>query len=458
MDNKELSNEQMNKEIQEEHAQAIKTSEFMKETIKQRPINKQKLMRRLLLTVSMAIIFGLVSCVTFLVLEPVINKRINPDVEEKALPVTFVEETLEEETLPEDMIIEESELQGAMMEQAPLADEQIEQVLNEMELGVDDYLSMSTSINSLIDSASNALVTVVGTTQDKDLFNDDFENEDIASGVVVADNGIELLILTDIEFDNEEQSLNVIFKDNTEYSAELKSKDNNTGLAILSVRKAYLKKDTIDKVTIINMGTTLNRNMNGTPIVAIGRPLGNQQSVCIGNITGYQNKYIFADANYEMLTTDVYGSKNASGFLINLRGQLIGVVEMSQNSQEMQNMISAYAISDIKNIIERMSNGYEIPYIGMYLNEITEDISTEMNMPQGVYISSLDIDTPALNAGIKGGDILVSIDDTTIKSLHDFEKQLLTKEPEQEIKIQIMRQGLDGYEAMEYVITLDHQN
>ena len=83
-----------------EEVQAIKTSDFMKETIKQRPINKKKLLRRLFFTIAMAVVFGLVACITFLLLEPVINARINPEKQQEAPqinPVSFVEETAEDE-------------------------------------------------------------------------------------------------------------------------------------------------------------------------------------------------------------------------------------------------------------------------------------------------------------------------------------------------------------------------
>ena len=84
-------------------------SDFMKETIKQRPLNRRKLVRRMLLTVAMAVIFGLVACVTFLLLEPVINNKLYP--EEEPDPVVFPEEPKENEILPEDMIVDESQMQ-----------------------------------------------------------------------------------------------------------------------------------------------------------------------------------------------------------------------------------------------------------------------------------------------------------------------------------------------------------
>ena len=132
----------------EETVQAIKTTEFMKETIKQRPINKRKLMRRLLITVGMAVIFGLVACFTILIIEPIITERLNPKEEEKLEKVTFVEETIEEETKPEDMIALEAELNPPVVEmvQTPVDDSQIEEVVSQMQLELGLYFFKHVSV------------------------------------------------------------------------------------------------------------------------------------------------------------------------------------------------------------------------------------------------------------------------------------------------------------------------
>ena len=87
---------------------------FLQEKIKERPVNRKKLARRTAITVVMAMVFGLVACVTFLLLEPVINRMLYP--EEKAEIVRFPEE--EEEVRPEDMAADEEELQIIREEEA----------------------------------------------------------------------------------------------------------------------------------------------------------------------------------------------------------------------------------------------------------------------------------------------------------------------------------------------------
>lgn len=441
----------------EEQVQAIKTSEFMKETIKQRPINKRKLMRRLLLTVLMAVVFGLVACVTFLFLEPVINTRINPEEKEQPSTIVFVEETEEEETKPEDMIADEKELSPVIIEQAPLDDEQIEQVLNEMELGINDYIAMSDSVMALAKEASSSVVNVIGTSQDKDWINNEYEAESVVSGVLIADNGIEYLILANTSGMEDVDSLEVEFCDGIRYRAEIKMEDVNSGLSVVAVRKAIIKYATAEAISLIDMGTTLNRDLNGYPVIALGRPLGSEESLCIGHITGCKGELVIPDARYQVISTDIVGSSKASGIVVNMYGQLMGIINMSQNPDELQNMIHVIGISDIKRLIERLSNGYEIPYLGLFGEDISEETSEEMGLPKGVYITSLNLDSPALEAGIKGGDVIVKFAGSEISSFQGVTRILQNYEPEQIITIEVKRQGLDGYTSLDYQVTLAHQ-
>ena len=95
------------KDIDQEIKIQKQDSDFITETIRQRPINKKKLLRRTLITAAMAVVFSLVACLTFLLLEPVISNWLYP--EEEPEPIEFPEET--EEILPEDMIADDSEME-----------------------------------------------------------------------------------------------------------------------------------------------------------------------------------------------------------------------------------------------------------------------------------------------------------------------------------------------------------
>ena len=230
-------------------------SDFMKETIKQRPLNRRKLVRRMLLTVAMAVIFGLVACVTFLLLEPVINNKLYP--EEEPDPVVFPEEPKENEILPEDMIVDESQMQPEPTPVPVLEEEKIiARLLSKINMGTDEYLSLTNSLNQVAREVQNSMVSVVGVTSDVGWLDNVYENEGVVSGVIVADNKRELLILADISSIEDADSVKVTFKDGLEYDAFIKKIDNNTGYGIIAISKAMLNVSTADMVKVVNLGTS----------------------------------------------------------------------------------------------------------------------------------------------------------------------------------------------------------
>ena len=104
--------------------------EFIKEKVKERPLNRKKLVKRTLLTASMAVIFGLIACLTFLVLEPVFSNLLYP--EEEPQMVELKEEDIEDEMRPEDMILEETES----------AQEEPQTVIEKVPLEISDYQTL----------------------------------------------------------------------------------------------------------------------------------------------------------------------------------------------------------------------------------------------------------------------------------------------------------------------------
>jgi hypothetical protein len=175
---------------------------FVREKIKQKPINRRKLLRRTLFTVLTAVVFAVVATVTFLLLEPFISERLNSGKEaetEPAVSVIDFSESTEDEMLPEDMYATDKEmiseaLQGNVSEvNQNIRD--IEEMISGIEFGLEDYQKLYGDLRSLAEEVSNSLVTVKGVTEETDLLNNSYEDSDQVSGVIIADNGPSLLIL-----------------------------------------------------------------------------------------------------------------------------------------------------------------------------------------------------------------------------------------------------------------------
>ena len=110
-----------------------KNEQFLIEKIKQRPVNKKKLLRRTLITAAMAVVFGLIACLTFLILEPVFSNWLYP--EEDPRVILFPEDQEEmspEEMLANNMQAEKEIIENKEQENTPveLEDKQIKEILS----------------------------------------------------------------------------------------------------------------------------------------------------------------------------------------------------------------------------------------------------------------------------------------------------------------------------------------
>lgn len=433
--------EQKNAEMKPEKEQAEYTPsvqpDFLREKIKQKPVNKKKLLRRTLITVAMAVVFGLVACFTFLILEPVISNRLYP--EEEAQEVQFPEETVTEEMKPEDMLVQDEVEEEPV--QAELEDEQIEELLSQVQFSLEDYQVIYAELAQRATEAGRSVVTVTGVTSDVDWFNNTYENMASASGVIVANNGKSILVLVSAETLHSADSIIVTFCDQAQAEAEVVQRDQTTGLAILSVPLLSISEETMDVIDIATLGSSNNNNLLGTPVIALGSPMGTSGSVCYGVVTSTGTTIDQPDAAYKMIMTDIYGSHNATGVFVNLKGMVIGIIDNANTSNDMGNLLTAYGISELKKTIEKMSNDQELAYIGVHGADVPQEAIEELDIPAGAYIKEIEMDSPAMAAGIQSGDVVTRVNEEPITTYGELLNMLNNAEPEQVMTITLMRQG-----------------
>lgn len=443
---------EQNKETEQENGVNIPDSDFITEKIKQRPIDKKKLLRRTMITAAMAVIFALVACLTFLILEPVLSNWLYP--EEEPAPIELPAET--EEMLPEDMIVDDSEMvQEEEPAEVKLQDEQIAQVLDNISLDVDDYLAMYNGLAAAAREAAKSVVTVTGSVSNLDWFNDPYESKDQTSGIIVADQGKEIFILVNYENLEDAETIMVTFGSGEQVQAQLKLRDSNTKLAVISVAESDVNKETLEGIVLANLtGSSSNSAIVGKPVIAVGSPLGTSDSVCYGIVTSNNTTLNMIDSYYKVITTDIYGSGDASGVLVNLSGQVLGIIDNTHNSEDMKNLVSAIGITELRRKIEKMSNEKEQAYLGTYGTDVTIDANERLGVPYGAYITEIELDSPAMAAGIQSGDIITEIGEKEIKTYGDLVGAMIELQPNESISITLMRQGPEEYTQMEVDVTL----
>lgn len=428
-----------------------KQSDFMMEKIKERPVNKKKLLRRTVTTAAMAVIFGLIACLTFLILEPVFSNWLYPEEEPQA--VVFPEEI--DELAPEDMLVEDEppSIQEAV-ESVMLEDEQIQKILDNVSLDKENYLQLYDAMSSYVEELNASMVTVTGVSSNVDWLNDTYEQEGQTYGVLVANNGKEYLILTSRATVRQKEDIRVTFCSGESAEAEVKQTDSQTSLAVVAVPISSLTKETRDAVKVATLGSSNLKNPVGIPVVALGSPLGSVGSAGYGMIVSAAVPLSKVDANYKLFVTDIAGTSDGLGVLFNMQSQIVGIITPDRARAELKNNVTAVGISELRKLIENMSNGKTAAYMGISGTDVTADANREYGVPFGAYVREIEMDSPAMFAGIQRGDVIVEIAGNSIENFNNYAAALLRLDAGQTVTVIVQRSVQNSYREMEIELTL----
>ncbi|MCI7129159.1 MAG: S1C family serine protease [Lachnospiraceae bacterium] len=407
--------------------------QFMKETRKEKPINRKRLFRHMVETVVLAVLFGAVASLTFVVLKPRLEQYFSPEEQQQ---VSFVEPEAEEKPVQEKENEEEkSEPETVIIEKATPLD-------------LSQYQTLQNKLYAVGREADKFIVSVTNVKNDTDMFNTTYETKGIGSGVIIADTGDQLLILTEKKTIAGASSIRVTFVDGVTVKAELQQYDGNTGIAVLRVKAEDVSKDTKRQIAVATLGSSVGVSQ-GQTVLAVGSPIGTIHSILTGNITSNRNTVSTMDCNYTIFTTDMVGSADASGALINTKGEIIGFVLQDYNMQKEQTTLAAVSISELKGVIELLSNDKPVPYLGLRISTVTDDIAENYQMPKGVYVRDVALDSPAMEAGFQSGDVITAINGEPVLVAEDYEKMLRELTVEEMVHITYERQGAEEYIPLE---------
>lgn len=436
----------------------VSHNDFMIEKIKERPINRRKLIRRSVLTASMAVIFGMIACFTFLLLEPVISSWMYP--QEEAEQVYFPED--EEEMRPEDMLadnIPEETIVNQEPVNAQLDQEQVDEILEAVEFDKYHYIQLYGVLQDYVEELQKYMVVVTSVTENQDWLEDQSESTDESSGVLIANNGSNLFVLTNAVFVKDADKIQVQFYNGETAGANLVEKHSETDLAILSIPLAEAESlAAMEEIPVASLGSSKLSKLSGTPVVALGSPVGVTDSVEYGMVSAVSREKEMVDFNYDILVTDIYGSPQAQGVLFNMQGQVLGIIASAKENEGMENIITAYGISDLKRLINILSAGQQIPYLGIKGISVTKEANETLQIPYGAYVTEVLLDSPAMHGGLQKGDVIVGIDDLTVEDYGDFESALYNTSAGQIIQVKIMRLSQESYKEMSMDVTLSGIN
>ena len=205
-------------------------------------------------------------------------------------------------------------------------------------------------------------------------------------------------------------------------------------------------------IEIAPLGTSNSGISAGIPVVAMGSPMGVSGSIQYGMITATDVTWTTTDANYNLFYTDMFGCETSSGMIFNLQGQVIGIITHDKAGD--QAFLSAMGIPDLRNVITRMCNGNAESYLGIKGVSVSAEANATDGVPFGAYVKEVEMDSPAMLAGIQSGDIIVNIGVLQIQTFGEYSSAVFKSKPGQVLKIVVKRQVQGGYTDIIFQVTV----
>ncbi len=418
---------------------------FIQEQIVQEKKNKMKKNIYMLIKLCFcAILFGTIANVAFhftdIYLDEMLEEKNETEVSLNNEKVTNKEEKKKE-------IDEEKTATNTKKE------EKVEPVVIEQELTLENVEELYDLLRKTAKQYNHSIVTVTGVVEGVDWFDNPSKIEEAAYGVVLAEDEKRFYILTKNETVKEVESIQIIFYNGASAKAKVRGKDEITNLAILSVAKGHLSKEDVEEIKVASLGDSYSLT-EGNFVMALGSPNGYMYSMDFGMISGQKREHFIVDGKMEVFNTNMAYYTKGEGIVVDIDGKVIGLITHSYKDNAEDNIFTMVGISRLKMIIEKMINKQKMPYLGVVANDIPEEQKEKLGVENGIYVTEVENNSPALETGIRVGDVIVEIGGTRISSLINFCNLLAEFKPEDEIKMKIVRTSSGLGEEREIVVYL----
>lgn len=205
----------------------------------------------------------------------------------------------------------------------------------------------------------------------------------------------------------------------------------------------------------------------GESAVVIGNALGYGQSVTTGVISALEREVQLQDESgktikNKLLQTDAaVNPGNSGGALLNMKGEVVGIVSAKYSDTSVEGMGYAIPISSAQSIIEGLITRQEVSegdasYFGIAGVDVTSDVSGQYDIPSGVYVTKVAANSGAGKAGIKKGDVITKFDGKEISSMEEISDMMQYISAGTKVKVTVA-QSRNGYKETELEVTLTNK-
>lgn len=263
----------------------------------------------------------------------------------------------------------------------------------------------------------------------------------LGSGVIVDPSGF---IVTNNHVIEGATEVKVSLADKRELEADIVLKDSRTDLAVLRI------KDAREKFPALEFGNSDDLQV-GDLVLAVGNPFGVGQTVTHGIVSALARTQVgITDYQFFIQTDAAINPGNSGGALVDLTGKLVGIntaiFSRSGGSQGIGFAIPANMVKVVAASAMGGAGAVKRPWLGARLQTVTPEIAEGLGLkrPTGALVAGLIAGSPAARAGLRTGDLIVSIDDVPVEDDNAFNYRFGTKPLGGQAQLGLLRGGREA--------------
>jgi Do/DeqQ family serine protease len=260
----------------------------------------------------------------------------------------------------------------------------------------------------------------------------------LGSGVIVRPDG---LIVTNFHVIEGADTIRVVLSDRREFDARILREDQQTDLAILQVDSGD------EELPYVELGDSDELEV-GDLVLAIGNPFGVGQTVTSGIVSGLaRTKVGITDFNFFIQTDAAINPGNSGGALLRMDGTLAGVnTAIFSRTGGSQGIGFAVPSNMVRTVIAGAASGDALrrAWLGAKADTVSVEIADAIGLerPEGVILSDIHPDGPALRAGLKSGDIIIAVEDQPVFDEEGLRFRIATGLVGKTTKLKVRRPGM----------------
>ena len=430
---------------------------FIRETIKKKPLNKKKIAIKIVSVIALSVLAGVIAAFVFVKMIPVAQKAMG--MEEETPRVTLAPADTSTPTPTPSLTASPTPSPTQTPEPTPTITPDQEEKAEPttivetivQSLTPTEYNALYREMLSATEETQKSIVSVIGITSQMDYFNQSYESQQQVSGLIIAQTDTDIYVLTQYSILENVERIQVALTADYITDGIFQRNDPVTGMAVIKINSEGIPDEVLEQINTAPIGSSESVRQ-GDIVIALGSPSGSSNYAVFGNVTSLSGVYSDFDTEYPLISTDIFGTSEGNGILVDLRGRIIGLIfTKSENSA---NTVTAIPISSVKDLLEKLSNNESRSYVGIKGREVTSYTADRTGIPKGVLITEIASDSPAFLAGLTEADVIVQIGEERITDMKQLSEIISGLEINDTVTIIAARRGAEGYSEMEFQLKI----